>query len=244
MEKEIKQFLSKRLSDKRQFTTGELKTLLRQFNPQISKSTHAWWINKLKKEGFLTQLGRGLYTAHSKEEYKPELSRKAKQFYNKARNYLPEGTPFLIYESVIVAKMYGIEPKRHYIFIHVPREQLDFFFYDILNLGKRVFIKPNSEITKRYIIPFKEAVILYPFLTEMPTMELNGYTTLSTEGILVHSLLFGNEYFRNRDVEVKQVFKVILDRYNVNFSKLLRYAARRKRRKEVLEILNQIEIKL
>jgi hypothetical protein len=46
MEKEIKQFLSKKLSGKMYFTTSELKVLLQQVNPQVSNSIQAWRINK------------------------------------------------------------------------------------------------------------------------------------------------------------------------------------------------------
>lgn len=242
MLKEIKLYLSKKLSDKTHFTTGDLMTLLHKLNPEVSKSAHSWWINKLKNDGFYTQTGRGIYTFKKKKEYKLEISRKAKQFHNKAIKYLPEGTPLLIYESITVAKMYDIEPQKHYIWMHVPREHLEFFFYDIQDLGKRVFIKPNSEIIKRYIIPIKEAVILYPLLTEMPIIDLNGYSTLTIEGILIHSLLFGKEYFKSRDKEIFQVFQLSLNTYNVNISKLLRYAARREKRKEVLELLEHIGI--
>lgn len=243
MLKEIKQYLSKKLSNKTHFTTGDLMALLHKLNPEVSKSAYSWWINKLKNDGFYTQVGRGIYTFQKKKEYKLEISRKAKQFHNKVITYLPEGTPMIIYESLTIAKMYGIEPKKHYIWIHVPCEHLEFFFYDIQNLGKHVFIKPNSEITKRYIIPINEAVILYPLLTEMPIIDLNGYSTLSIEGILIHSLLFGKEYFRSRDKEISQVFQLSLNKYNVNISKLLRYASRREKRKEVLELLESIGIK-
>jgi hypothetical protein len=47
MEIEIKQFLSKKFSDKRQFTTSELKVLLQKVNPQVSNNKQARWINKL-----------------------------------------------------------------------------------------------------------------------------------------------------------------------------------------------------
>lgn len=242
MEKEIKLYLSKKLSGKRQFTTSELKALLHHVNPQVSKSAHAWWINKLKNDGFFTQLGRGLYTFQPKLDYRPELSRKAKQFYNKARKFLPEGTPLLIYESLAIANLLGVEPTKHYIFMLVPREQLEFFFYDIQPLGKRVFIKPGREVTQRYILPFFDAIMLYPMLSEMPTIELNGYTTLSIEGVLVHSLTFGQQYYQTRNIELKQVFQIAFDRYNVNISKLLRYAARREKRKQIKELLNQLDV--
>ncbi|MDA3954714.1 MAG: hypothetical protein PF485_13785 [Bacteroidales bacterium] len=242
IEKEIKQYLSKKLAGKTLFTTSELKALLRKVNPDVSNSAHAWWINKLKNDNFYIQVGRGIYTFQEKEDYKLEISQKAKQFYNKVIKYLPEGTPFVIYESITVAKMYGLEPNKHYIWIHVPREHIEFFFYDIQHLGKRIFIKPNKEIITRYIIPFKEAVILYPLLTEMPTIDLNGYKTLTLEGILIHSMIFGEEYFRSRDSDIKKVFQMFFKKYYINISKLLRYAARRDKRKQVKELLEQIEI--
>jgi len=240
MEKEIRRFLLEKLSNKNQFATSELKTLLKQINPEVSDSTHAWWINKLKNDGFLTQLGRGFYTFNPKKDYRPKLTHKAKQFYNKVRKFLPDNMPLVIYESNFVTDLLGIESHKHYIFLHVPREQLEFFFYDILHLGKRVFIKPSQEVTQRYIVPFKEAIILYPMLSEMPLIDVHNYTTLSIEGILVNSLRYGEQYYKPRAIDIKYVYKFVFDNYNVNISKLLRHAARRQKKKQVKEILKEI----
>jgi len=242
MEKTIKTILLQKLSNKRQFTTSELKRILHKNNPNVSSNAYSWWIHKLKSGGFITQLGRGIYTFQSKKEYTPNISKKAKQFYNKAKQYLPANTPFLMYENYSIADMLDVSRKNHYIFMHVPKEYIELFFYDIIHLGKRVFIKPSKEVVSRYITPFDEAVILYPMLKEMPLMHTNNYTTLSIEGILVHSILIGVEYYRARNLELKEVFKITFDNYNVNLSKLMRYAARRERKKELVSILSELEI--
>ncbi len=240
LEKEIKRIIQKKLEHKQQFTNRDLQNILHKFNPQVSSSAHAWWINKLKNDGFISHVGRGIYSFQHKKEYKPELSRKAKQFYNKTYKLLPKNTPLLMYENFSVDDILGIERMNHFIFMHVPKEHLEFFFYDILHLGKRVFIKPGKEVTERYITPFSESVILYPLLSDMPFLTIGAYKTLSMEGMLVHSIIFGEEYYRARAIDMKYAFKVAMDNYNVNISKLLRYAARRERKKQIVAILSEL----
>jgi uncharacterized protein DUF6577 len=240
LEKEIKSIILKKLGHKQQFTNHELQNILRKWNPQVSNSAHAWWINKLKKDGFISHIGRGIYSLQQKKEYRPELSRIAKQFYNKTLKLLPENTTLLMYENFSVTDILGMERMNHFIFMHVPKEHLEFFFYDILHLGKRVFIKPGKEVTERYITPFSESVILYPLLSDMPFLTIGAYKTLSLEGMLVHSIIFGEEYYRARAVDMKSAFKVAMDNYNVNISKLLRYAARRERKKQIVAILSEL----
>lgn len=240
LEKEIKRIILKKLGHKLQFTNRELQNILHKFNPQVSSSAHAWWINKLKTDGFISHVGRGIYSFQHKKEYSPDLSRKAKQFYNKTYKLLPKNTPLIIYENFSVDDILGMERMNHFIFMHVPKEHLEFFFYDILHLGKRVFIKPGKEVTERYITPFSESVILYPMLSDMPFLTIGGYKTLSLEGMLVHSIIFGAEYYRARSIDMKSAFKTALDNYNVNISKLLRYAARRERKKQIVAILSEL----
>jgi len=240
LEKQIKRVLLKELQHKQQFTNRELQNILQKINPQVSNSAHAWWINRLKKDGFISHVGRGIYSFQHKKKYKPELSRVAKQFYNKTHKLLPKNTPMLIYENFSVTDILGMERMSHYIFLHVPKEHLEFFFYDILHLGKRVFIKPGKEVTERYITPFKESVILYPLLSDMPFLTIGAYNSLSLEGMLVHSVIFGEEYYRARDIDMKSAFKIAMDNYNVNISKLLRYAARRERKKQIMAILSEL----
>jgi hypothetical protein len=242
MEKEIKAILLQKLSKRRHFTTSELKNILHKHNSDVSKSAHSWWIHKLKKEGFLTQLGRGIYTFQDKKDFEPKLTHKAKQFYNKAKQYLPESSEILMYENYSIAEIIGLPKKNHYIFIHVPKEHIEMFFYDIIHLGKRIFIKPSKEVVELYITPYDEAFVLYPLLKQMPLVEFNNYTTLSIEGLLVHSVIFGHEYYKARDMDLKEAYKIIFNNYNVNTSKLLRYAARRERKKEVVKILTEIGI--
>ena len=242
MEKEIKKLLLKKFTEKTFFTTEELKRAIQKFNTNLSSNACSWWIHKLKKEGFIIRIGRGVYTFHEKKDYFPELSHKAKQFYNRIKQFLPNDTIILIYENYSIAEMLSIPFKNHYIFIHIPKENLEMFFYDIIHLGKRVFLKPSKEVTERYITPFKEAVILYPLLKDMPVININNYNTLSIEGILVHSLIFGSEYYRARKMDLKDVFKITFQKYNVNISKLIRYASRRERKKEVLALLYELNI--
>lgn len=242
VEKKIKDYLKEKLKGKHQFTTIEIRKLMMEINPGIKKTAYAWWINRLHNQGFFTKLGRGVYTFATRKKYNPVLSRKAKQFYNKARTFLPDDVPLLMYESTSIADMLGVEPQKHYIFLHVPREHIEHFFYDILHLGKRVFIRPTKEITKRYILPFYESVILVPYLTDMPIVEIaKTYSTLSIEGILVHSMLFGKEYYMTRDIEIEQVYNFAMDNYNVNVPKLLRYAGRREKRAEIRQIIDKVE---
>jgi hypothetical protein len=110
--------------------------------------------------------------------------------------------------------------------------------FNLLNsgTGKRIFITPTQTDFERYITG-NEAIIIRQLISEAPLQLIDEINTPSIEKILV-DIAGDTEFAFLRGNELHYVYTDIFKKFNVNKKRLLRYAPRRARRKEVEQLLN------
>jgi len=98
-----------------------------------------------------------------------------------------------------------------------------------------VFFRPSSNDFDRYIIE-NDAIIVRMLGSEAPLQKTDGMHTPSIEKILV-DIVDDIEFSFLQGSEIHQVYSEIFDKHKVNEKRLLRYAARRGRKQEVIQLL-------
>ena len=232
------QFIKDNIKDQAQFTTQELIELLTQLNPESTRNTHSWRINQLKTSGQIHQVGRGLYSFISKPEYTPTLSLKAKRLFNRVQKLVP-GLEIVVWETNMIAEIMDRPIEKQIIFFHTKRDKIDYLYAKMLDFSKPVFPNPNKEVIETYLLPLNEAIVLLPLSTQTPVMMVNDFKTKTIEGLLVSACLV-ETILSPMGIDLTQLFAAVFAKYNVNESKLLRYAGRRDRKTEIIEILKTI----
>ena len=220
------------------FQTKDLSALLGQIFPELSDKTIAWKINQLKNEKIIFQVGRGLYSLNYLPELEPSLCLKTKRFVNKIdqKSY----GEFIIWDTSILDNLLDKTSEKSWIFILAAKADLENLFTDLQQFSKPIFLNPDREIIARYVLPQPEAVILLPSISQMPTTVQNDFTVPTIEAILVNVLLDFERYFQPIGYELKTLFETSLKKYNINRSKLLRYAARRDKRETIEEFIDTL----
>lgn len=234
----IIQYIKENFKGQAQFTTQELIDVLTRLNPEATRNTHSWRINQLKSSGLIHQVGRGLYSFISKPEYTPVLSLKAKRLFNRVQELVP-GLEIVIWETNMLTEIMSLPVDKQYIFFHTKRDKIDFLYAKMLDFSKPAFPNPNKEVIETYLLPLNEAIILLPLSSQAPVMILNGFKTNTIEGLLVSACLV-ETILTPMGIDLNRLFAAAFSKYNVNESKLLRYAGRRDRRTEIIEILKTI----
>jgi hypothetical protein len=231
--------LRKYLIGKQDFTTKEVTSALQKHFPSLSDSTIAWKLNQLKKDKLLYQKGRGLYTFDYKPKFPTELSLKSKRLYNRVKGiYTGE---IVIWDTLLLRELGGENICKYWVFLALNKEDLDSLFNEMLSFSKKVYLQPDKETTTRYLIPQNEAIILTPLISETPTERSGDYLSPSIEGLLVNAWFECEQYLQPIGLDIHNLYQQAFAKYNVNKSKLLRYAARRDKRKEINELINSIE---
>lgn len=231
--------LRKYFSSKKEFTTKEITNALQKHLPDLSSNTIAWKLNQLKKDELLYQIGRGLYTFDYKPEFSIEFSLKSKRLYNRVKG-LYSGE-IVMWDTVILNEIAGEHTSKYWVFIALNKDELDFLFSEMLSFSKKIYLQPDKETTARYLIPQDEAIILTALISETPTEQSGEYLSPSIEGILVNAWLEHEQFLQPIGFDIHKLFEQAFAKYNVNKNKLLRYAARRDKRKEINEFLKSIE---
>jgi hypothetical protein len=232
--------LRKYLTGKRNFTTQEVTDALQKHFPDLSGSTIAWKLNQLKKDKLLYQKGRGLYTFDYKPKFSTELSLKSKRLYNRIKGiYSGE---IVMWDTTILNEIGSENITKYWIFLALNKDDLDSLFDEMLSFSKKVYLQPDKETTTRYLIPQDEAIILTALISETPTECSGDYLSPSIEGILVNALFEHEQYLQPIGLDIRKLYEQAFAKYNINKSKLLRYAARRDKRKEINELLKTIEL--
>lgn len=224
-------------AQKEVFQTKDLSSLLGRIYPELSEKTIAWKINQLKNEKIIFQVGRGLYSQAFMPEFELSLSLKSKRFCNKIEK---KTTKLIIWDTSVLDNLLQRTSEKSWIFILAPKTDLENLFSELQHFSKPVFLNPDREVTSRYVLPQSEAVILLPSISQMPTTAQNDFIVPTIEAILVNIWLDFERYFQPLGYDLKTLFETSFKKYNINRSKLLRYAARRDKREAIEEFIDTL----
>jgi len=220
------------------FTRRELLNNLGIASTQNKKGVLSEQLNRLVKSGKLIRVEEGVYK--SPEKTSNDFSVLCTEEMVKINQLVKNHFPFINYclwsTSSLIPFTHHI-PKINLLFLEVEREVTESVFNLLINtINTRVFLKPSPTDFERYVNT-SNAVIIRPLITESPLQYNGEIPTPSIEKIIV-DIIGDMEFSFLQGMEINYVLTTIFDNYNINKKKLLRYAARRARKKQVTELIN------
>jgi len=130
------------------------------------------------------------------------------------------------------------QPFRFHTILEVEKEAMESVFYTLQEQGKEVFLDPSQEIIDKYVVNANEPIIIKRLTTEAPTQKVNKVVTQTIEKLLVDIYCDPILFAAQQGVELKRIYQTAFDKYNVNNTKMLRYASRRNKREEINNFIN------
>lgn len=195
-------------------------------------------LNRLLKNGQIIRLERGVYKLpdNIKKDFIIICSDDIKNISGQIRQKFPFAE-FCIWDGSVILPFVHHIPNIKFIYIDVERDAAESVF-NLLNsgTGKRIFFTPTQTDFERYISG-NEAFIIRQLISEAPLQLVNGINTPTIEKILV-DIAGDTEFAFLQGNELHNVYTNIFKKFNVNKKRMLRYAARRARRKEVEQLIN------
>jgi len=220
------------------FTRKELTDYLESQAHRGTSNYLSEQLDRLLKSNLLVREDRGVYTLSpgSKYKYIPILSEELKQLNLSLKAKFPFIRICIWNSQSIIPYLHHIPNIKH-TYVDVDRDATNSVF-DFLNRDNpiRVFVNPDKNDFYRYI-DGNESIIVRPLISEAPLQNLQGFKVPAIEKILV-DIVVDIEFNFMQGVELSYFYKNMLDRHNVNPSKLLRYASRRGRRQEIEKLYN------
>ncbi|MBU0764336.1 MAG: hypothetical protein KJ607_05830 [Bacteroidetes bacterium] len=194
-----------------------------------------WRVHNLVNKGILTRISKGRFRIGSSSLYQPEIS----DVMLKINRYLKAEFPYLLYCIWDTEPIRGLShhlPSLQMTIVDVERDGMEFVFHSLQDKFNNVFLMPDNDIMEKYVTPTKKPIIIKALVTEAPVFEIEGVITGTIEKILI-DIFFENEFESFRGSDIVFIFNNAFERYPININKLLRYAARKRKKEEILHFL-------
>ena len=206
----------------------------------VERNTLSWHLSNLCKLGKLRRIGRGVYSLQDKTTFFVKASNRVKSLYKSLHKEFPLAD-FCIYEgSIITHLLHDLSPNAT-IYIETNRDVTESVFnYLSQKYQGRLFLAPTKEMTSKYIDLSKENIIIKPLISESPLTDNNEVPMPTLEKILVDTRVDADFYYLH-GYENLEMLRTAITHYNVNQTRLLRYADRRNEKESILNDLKEIQ---
>ncbi len=128
------------------------------------------------------------------------------------------------------------------IYIDVEKEVVESVFNGLMayKTDRQLFYKPTDLDYERYIN--KSSIVVRSLISESPLVSLNNELyRVTLEKILVDAAI-DKDFISFQGYEIVRVYRTAFDRYQINKSKLFRYARRRSQESEIKSIIKDINL--
>jgi len=231
--------LKQYLKDFKSFKTEDIASFYQESEPELKKTTLNWRIYHLVEKGILERVGKGVFRLGKSTPFISNLSKKAKILYNKISSEFPF-IEFCIWDTSLFNEFSLHQSNKRFIIIETEKEVVESIFLFLKEQNNQIFLNPNPEIMEQYILNLSFPVIVKPLISEAPLQQIKKYHTVTIEKVLVDLYCDEDLFYFYQGREKRIIFREAYGKYTINNTRLLRYASRRGKKKEIENYINQI----
>ena len=220
------------------FFLSELSEYLRD-KETISDAGILWHIKRLIRDNKLSRIARGQYGVSAKKEFIPTLTDNVKKIFESVHNEFPL-IDICVYSGVDISALQHHISSNKAAYIEVAKEATEAVFHWLADQGLKAYHRPSEELMTEYVNLSSDCVIVKPLVTESPLIKVKGVLMPSLEKTLV-DINVDPDFFYLQDGETYYIMEQAQSLYNINESKMLRYASRRGMRQNMIDLLNYKE---
>lgn len=221
------------------FETQDIVDFYEQIEKNIKPTTVNWRVYTLVQKGVLQRIGRGKFALGRGRKYIPEISSVIKSTFKKIKAEFPYAN-LCVWNTSVLSEFMLHQPKRNFLLVETDKETTNSAFYFLREIKKSVFIEPTKDILEKYIVNEKEVFVIKPFISEAPTQSINEVKTATIEKMLVDVFCDEVIFAAQQGAEMRTIFNEAFTKYTINQSKMLRYADRRGKKKELNQFVKTL----
>jgi hypothetical protein len=204
----------------------------------VSRKTIVWTVDSLVKNGVAARIGRGVYDFAPKPLFSPLVS----EIMSKISGVLSEKLKYLevtITDTEVLSRFMELQPFSTVVSIEVKKAALDAVVAVLRRKGLAAYAKKDYPQISRYI-DSSQLILVRQELTVNPTLPQVGNVRIANlEKMLVDLVCDEDIYGQYQGEELDNIYQNITMEYSVNYSQILRYAAARKKKQDVLFYLER-----
>jgi DNA-binding Lrp family transcriptional regulator len=236
MDNSLNDILTTHFSRQETFNVADIFRFYSEQNPNISQTTVNYRIYDLVQSGVIKRVGRGVYRLGKSNIFQMDLSPQLKKIACYIKKEFPY-TNFCVWELSSINLFSHNLINFNLMFIDVERDAVNAVYYRLKEKQKNVV---NIRKTYEDIADLAGSVCIRPFVSHAPTQKQEQISVASLEKILV-DLATDKEFFPFQGNEIFSIYENAFEKYTLNESSMLRYAARKEKRVNVAEIIKTIK---
>lgn len=236
MDKTIENQIKRYFENNNMLSKEDLMELLKNDFPNWSDNTINAYLYILKKRGVIDNISRGIYTLGKTELFNPQINNQLKKIASK----IHRGFPFVnycVWNSSWLNDLMRHQPFKNFTVVEIEKVAIEQVFNDLNSYFQNIFINPDEIFFERYISALDDVIIVKNLHSEAPILKRNDLTIPTLEKILV-DIVIDDTLFAAQQGELNFVYKTAFNKYDINESKMKRYAARRNRETEIEKLIN------
>ena len=235
MDNNSNNILKERFSPRDTFDVADISRFYSEQNPDILQTTINWRIHNLVQSGIIQRVGRGVYRLGKSNPFQMDLSHQIKKIARIIKKEFPY-TNFCVWELVAVNSFSHNLINFNLLFADVERDAVDAVYYKLKERQKNVV---NIRKTYDDISELAGYICIRPLVSHAPLQTQEKVQVATLEKILV-DLATDKEFFPFQGNEIFSIYENAFEKYTVNESSMLRYAARKEKREIIKEIFKTI----
>jgi hypothetical protein len=236
MDNNLNDILTKHFSQEGTFSVADIFRFYSKQNPNVPQTTVNWRIYDLVQSGVIQRVGRGVYRLGKSNPFKMDLSPQLK----KTVRYIKKEFPYInfcVWELAVINLFSHNLINFNLLFVDVERDAVDAVYYRMKEKQKNVV---NIRKTYDDIVDLAGNVCIRPLVSHAPIQKQEQISVASLEKILV-DLATDKEFFPFQGNEIFSIYENAFEKYTLNESSMLRYAARKEKRTNITEIIKSIK---
>lgn len=206
-----------------EFTRNEL---INYVSSNIEQNNINVTLSRMIKKGEIIRVTRGKYQLPaSKSTFKPVIEENEIKIAEILKEKLPFAK-FCIYNGRSLSSLQHHLSENNVTYVETDKCVMDSAFNILKDCGYTVWVSPTIDIFNRYINLSDNIVIIKPLTTESPLCIVHNVVCPTIEKILV-DIQKDDVFYYLHGAEAERMWEIAHSLYNINPSRLKRYARRR-----------------
>jgi len=219
------------------FTTSDIVDFYSKYESDIPRSTVNWRVYELVNQGVLERVGKGKFRLGHSKMYSPEISTRIFKLNRSIKDRFPY-ISFCIWRQSWINEFSQHIAKTGLVIIDVERDVAESVYNHLKEANSFIFYKPGKELLHNYVLGLDYALLVRPLVSETPLQKIRGVMTVTVEKLLVDAYS-DLEFEFVHGMEIEHIFNNAFSRYSINITKLQRYADRKKKKNEILKLIEK-----
>jgi len=197
-------------------------------------------LTRYANKGILFRAGRGLYGFYAKTIYSPRLNEQTKKIVDILRENFPY-LEFTITDTTFLSDLMNLQPMSTTLVIETMESAIDPIISALRKANITAYEQKDYPKMERYIKNSMVILVRSQMASAPSPIKSEQAKFASLEKILVDLVSDDEIFAQYQNTELENIYQSAVEKYAVNYSKLLKYAKARNRKAECISLLEQTQ---